>query len=125
MTRVMVSAGRWWAIVVALAGGLLLAAAIRYGILENEAQDLLCREGGGGGWCAVRSALGWSIHYQLFGLGSLFLALLAWLPRLSGAAFVALLLAGCGLFIYNTTFAAVGVVVALLAALQPPSSSAG
>lgn len=119
MTTIKLSmAGRWWAIVMAFAGGLLLAAAIRYGILENEVQELMCRQGSGGGWCSVRSAMGWSIHYQLFGLAGLFLGLAAWLPRLRRAALPALLLAGCGLFIYNATYAALAVVVALLAALQ-------
>lgn len=101
----------------AVAGGLLLAAAIRY-ILENEAQDLLCRQGGGSRWCPVRSALGWSIHYQLFGLAGLFLGMAGWLPRLRWAAFPGVLLAGCGLLVYNTTYAAVAMVVALLAALH-------
>lgn len=122
MTSVKVSmVGRWWAIVAAFAGGLLLAAAIRFGIFENAAQELMCRQGGVSGWCSVRSALGWSIHYQLVGLTGLFLALAGWFPGLRWAVFPALLLAGCGLFIYNATFAAVAAVVALLAALQTPS----
>lgn len=122
MTSIKVSmVGRWWAIVVAFAGGLLLAAAIRYGIFENEAQELMCRQGSMSAWCSVRSALGWSIHYQLVGLTGLFLALAGWLPGLRWAVFPALLLAGCGLFVYNATYAAVAVVVALLAALQTPS----
>lgn len=119
MTTVKLSmAGKWWAIAGVFASGLLLAVAIRYGMLENEAQDLMCRQGSGSSWCSVRSAVGWSIHYQLFGLAGLFLGIAGWMPRLRWAAFPGLLLAGCGLFIYNATYAAVAVVVALLAALQ-------
>lgn len=118
------SAGRWWAIAAALGSGLLLAALLRYGILENEAQDLMCRRGGVSGWCRVRATLGWSIHYQLFGLAGLALGVVAWLPGLRRAAFPALLLAAGGLVIYNATPAALALIIALLAALQPsPAAS--
>lgn len=99
-----------------------MAAAIRYGILENEAQDLRCREGISSFWCSVRSATGWAIHYQLFGLMGLFLGIAGCLPRLRWLAYPGLLLAGCGLLIYNATYAAVAVVIALLAALRPATT---
>ena len=123
MTSFKVSlAGKWMAIVAAVSGGLLLAAAIRYGILENETQEMMCRQGGNG-WCSLRASLGWSIYHQLFGLAGLFLGMAAWLPRMRWAAYPGLLLAGCGLFIYNATYAAVAVIVALLAVLRPVSST--
>jgi hypothetical protein len=102
-----------------LFAGLLLGAAFRYGILENQTQAMICNEQNGGGWCSLRPALGWSIYHQIFGFGGLFLAMAAWLPRLRPFAFPALLVGGCGLFVYNTTYAAVAVVVAILAALRP------
>jgi len=114
---------RWWPSVVWLAGGLLLAAALRYGILEDTAQDLLCRQGGGGVGCGLRSALGVSIHYRVFGLAGLALGLAGWWPKQRWAAFGGLLLSGCGLMLYNATFGAVAAVVSLLAALQPVSRS--
>jgi energy-converting hydrogenase Eha subunit G len=111
--------GKAWAISGALALGLLAAAAIRYGILENEAQARACQQTMGG-WCSVRAAVGWSIWMQLFGLGALGLAAAAWVPPLRRLALPALFLAGCGLFIYNATPAAVAAVLGLLAALQAP-----
>lgn len=102
-----------------MAGGLLLALALRYGLLENEVQARMCREGFASHWCAIRSALGWSIHYQLIGLTALALGVAGWLPGLRRAALPALLLAAGGLLLYNATFAAVALVVALLAALRP------
>src|SRR5512143_3703631 len=118
MKRVKVTAGRWWLISGAFSAGLLLAAALRYGILENEALDQVC-QGAANGWCTAQSVLGWSIHYQLFGLVGLFLGIAAWLPGARWLALPGLLLAGCGLLIYNTTYAAVAAIVALLAALRP------
>ncbi len=124
MNRIKVSrAGRWWLMGVAFAAGLLLAAALRYGILENDALDLTCLKETANGWCSIQSALGWSIHYQLFGLAGLFLGAAAWLPRLHGLAFPSLLVAGCGLLIYNTTYAAVAVIISLLAAMRPLSAA--
>ncbi len=110
---------QWWLIGAALVSGLLLATAMRFGVLANEAQDLMCRQGSGGAWCSVRSMLGLSIHYQLFGLMGLALGLAGWVPKLRGSAIAGLLLASCGLLLYNTTYAAVAVVLSLLAALQP------
>jgi len=124
MKHVKVSmAGRCWAIAGAFSAGLLLAVAIRYGVLENEAQDQMCRAGRSNGWCSMRAAVGWSIHYQVFGLTALFLGIAGWLPKLRWLAFPGLLLAGCGLLIYNTTYAAVGFIVALLAALHSSASA--
>jgi len=110
---------RWQPIVLWFGAGLLLAVALRYGLLEDSAQDLSCRRDGGGAVCALRSALGLSIHHQVIGLAGLFLGLAGWLPRLRWAAFGGLLLAGCGLMTFNTTYAAMATVISLLAALQP------
>jgi len=122
MKSVKVTAGRWWLIGIVFSGGLLLAAALRYGILENDALDQIC-QGAANGWCTAQSVLGWSIHYELFGLGGLVLGLVAWVPGARWLALPALLLGGCGLLIYNTTYAAVAAVVALLAALRPTASA--
>ena len=108
----------WWSIGLALGGGLLLASALRFGILEDRAQDLLCRQGGGGFWCLLRSGLGLSIHYQLFGLTALALGLISWLPKLRRLALAGLLLAACALMLYNVTYGALALVISLLAALQ-------
>ncbi len=114
--------GLWGGIAIAFTAGLLLALAVRYAILENAAQELMCREGGHSGWCAVRSWLGWSIYHQLLGLGALVLGVGAWLARSRWAALAGLLLAGCGLLLYNATWAGVAAIVALLAALRSSTS---
>ncbi|HEY0635213.1 MAG TPA: hypothetical protein VGE00_07525 [Gammaproteobacteria bacterium] len=111
--------GLWAAIAVSFAAGLLLALAVRYAILENAAQELMCREGGGSGWCTLRARLGWSIYHQLIGLSALGLATVAWLVRVRWVALSGLLLAGCGLLLYNATWAGVAAIIALLAALRP------
>lgn len=111
--------GRMGKIAAAVAAGLLLAAALRHGLLENAAHALRCREAPAAAGCTVREALGWLIYHQLIGLSGLALAAAAWLPPLRRLALPALLVAGCGLALYNTTYAAIAAIIALLAALQP------
>lgn len=101
----------------ALAAGLLLAATIRYHLLENDA--LQCQADAAGGWCRLRAVLGWTLYHQLIGLTGLALAIAAWLPALRRLALPGLLVAGCGLALYNTTYAAFATIIALLAAQQP------
>lgn len=102
---------------VALATGLLLSVSIRYQVLENDA--LQCQVDAAAGWCGLRATLGWMLYHQLIGLFGIALAIAAWLPALRRLALPGLLVAGCGLALYNTTYAAFATIIALLAAQQP------
>jgi hypothetical protein len=109
--------GLWW-LLIALGTGLLAGLLARYLILENVTQAHSCRLDAQQLICRLRSALGWSIHFQLFGLVALLTALLAWLPTLRWLAWPALLLSAGGLLLYNTTYAAIALIMALLVALR-------
>ncbi|HEY0721859.1 MAG TPA: hypothetical protein VGE50_11470 [Gammaproteobacteria bacterium] len=123
MTAFKLSArGLWAAIAISITTGLLVGMALRYAILENAAQELMCREGGSSGWCVVRPWLGWSIYHQLIGLSALVLGVGAWLVRPRWVALAGLLVAGSGLLLYNATWAGVAAIIALLAALHPVKS---
>lgn len=92
---------------------------LRYGVMESSSMALQCAGDAPAWWCAVRSGLGWMIHYQVLGWAALVLGLLAWIAKGRALAWLALVIALVGLVLYNTSLAAVGLVVALLRAVRP------
>lgn len=106
-----------WLVLVLLAG-LLAGLVLRYAILENVNQARICQGDPLQMMCRLRSTLGWSIYFQLFGWGALLLALPSWLTPLRAMVWPALMMSACGLLLYNTTYAAIALIVALLAALR-------
>lgn len=91
---------------------------LRYGVMESGVLTAQCAGAAPAWWCGGRSALGWLIHYQVFGWAALLLGLLAWTTAGRRFAWLALVLSLTGLVLYNATLAAVGLVAALLRAAR-------
>jgi hypothetical protein len=104
---------------------LLLLYAFRFGVMEVEPAMDPCLAIPPGPLCSARASLGAGIHFQVFGLAALALALLAWLPvdRLRrGLAATALFVALAALVLYNVRYGAPAAVLALLALVESPSA---
>lgn len=91
----------------------------RYAVVEPQEIGTFCRAAGAPVWCALRTGLIRVTEVGGLGLASLALGLIALFAR--GALARALVMAamasgGAGLILYNTTYAALGVLVALLRA---------
>lgn len=102
------------------AAGAALGYAVRYGFVEPSSFGAAC-EGGGPWWCGARTSLivmtqmngfGWlSLAFAVLALGAL--ALRATVAA-RALAFPAALLAGLGLYLYNTTMSAPAAILAVL-----------
>lgn len=97
---------------------------LRFGYFEIEPEADPCFLDPGGLACGIRAALGMSIHWQVFGLGSLGagvlgLALHGRLRRLVATA--ALLVSAAALVLYNACYGTPGAVIALLALAADPA----
>ena len=97
---------------------------LRFGYFEIEPAADPCFQDPGGLACSIRGALGMSIHWQIFGFGSLGLGVLGLalhgkLRRLCATA--ALLISAAALVLYNARYGAPGAVIALLALATDPA----
>lgn len=106
-----------------VAGLLVLAASCqagliaRYRIIEPDDIYALCLPEARPGWCAPRDALIFITYTFSFGLTAVAAGLLAWCLRgraALGCALFALLSGGIGLYLYQTGWSALGVLLALL-----------
>lgn len=101
----------------ALAVGCLLGWLGRYFLIEPTAIQSLCAAGTAPAWCAPRELLITVTFGGWWGRAAVASALLGWVVRRRAAAacaLVALFTGGLGLFLYDATWAASGVLAALL-----------
>lgn len=94
----------------------LVAYALRYRFIEPEALGAVCASHGPW-WCAPRTLLIVATQWNLFGILALAAALLAWLPKMrwrSELAHAALAISGAGIVLYNASYCAAALVLALL-----------
>lgn len=93
---------------------------LRYAVVEPEALGEACRIGGPW-WCPLRTALIVATEWGGLGIAGALAAVAAIFVRGRAAYFliaVAMVLGGAGLYLYNTTFAAAAVLIALLRAAR-------
>lgn len=103
--------------IVALLAGCALGWYGRYFVIEPEHLHALCSASGAGRLCAVRAALIDVTFRGSYGLTAVGAAVLAWMLRGRAAAVVAgvgLFAGGLGLHLYDTGWAAAGVLGILL-----------
>lgn len=89
----------------------------RYAWIEPEMYGTLCRSGEAPFWCPIRTGLIRITEVGGLGIASIVLALLGMLTGGRSARRVtlaAMATGGAGLILYNTTFAALGVLMAML-----------
>ncbi len=102
---------------IALLAGCLLGWLGRYFVIEPEHFHALCTASVPAAWCAARTGLIDITFRGTWGLAAVAAALLAWALRGRAAAVIAalgLLAGGLGLYLYDTAWAASGVLGILL-----------
>ncbi len=109
-----------------LIGWFVALYALRYGYFEISPEADPCLTDARSTACSVRATLGTTIHWQVFGLGSLIAACTALLLRGSPRRWLAttgLFVAAAALVLYNSRYGAPGAalsVVALVGSASPP-----
>ena len=101
-----------------LLGWLLALYALRYGYFEISPEEDPCLRAPQSGACAVRAALGTSIHWQVYGLVSVLAAALALLLRGTPRrwlALVGLFVGAAALVLYNSRYGAPGAALSVAA----------
>ena len=101
-----------------LIGWLLALYALRYGYFEISPEEDPCLRDAQSNACAVRAALGTTIHWQVFGLGSLCIATAALLLRGTPRRWLAtagLFVAAAALVLYNSRYGAPGAALSVVA----------
>jgi hypothetical protein len=92
----------------------LLAAGLRYGLIEREDLGLLCESGAGPWWCGLRTLVIRAFLADAFGLASVALAAVAAWRRSAVAAVAAVAIGTVGMVLYGFTWSGVGVLGAAL-----------
>lgn len=103
---------------VALIVWFLALYALRYGYFEISPEQDPCLRDVASGACALRSALGTTIHHQVFGLTGLFAAVLAMVLRGSlrhWLGTVGLFVSAAALVLYNSRYGAPGAALSVVA----------
>jgi hypothetical protein len=101
-----------------LLGWLLALYALRYGYFEISPEADPCLRDPQSGACAVRAALGTSIHWQIYGLFSVLAAALALLLRGTPRRWLALtglFVSAAALVLYNSRYGAPGAALSVAA----------
>jgi hypothetical protein len=99
---------------------------LRYRWVEPDFLGALCRSSEAAWWCPLRTALIVATETNALGITALsagIVALLATGRAALAASLAAAGIGGAGLFLYNTTLAAAGVLLAMLRSLRPGASS--
>lgn len=102
-------------VILALVAG-IVATRLRYDFIEPEALGAACQSATAW-WCAPRTALIVATQWNLFGILALAAAVAGLLPMLRAnvlLAHIALAIAGAGMVLYNASYCAVALVLALL-----------
>lgn len=100
----------------------------RYAWVEPEALGTLCRTADAPLWCYARTGLIRITEVGGLGLASIVLAVAGFVARRGwayGLTMAAMVAGGAGLILYNTTFAALGVLIAILRTSRLGRSNAG
>lgn len=107
-----------------------IAHVTRYQFVEPEVLGELCQADDAPLWCLARTALVVGTQWGVFGALAMALAGLSFVVSLRWAryaAWAAMVVGGAGLYLYNTNFAAIALVFALVRlarlGVQPPHQS--
>ena len=98
----------------------LVAATVRYGLIEREDLGLLCQASSPPWWCSVRLLIIQAFLHDVFGLASVALAALGAWRRSAAAAVLAVAIGTVGMVLYGFTWSGIGVLggALVLARLQ-------
>jgi len=109
-------------------GVMALAVLVRFQLIEPQAIGIACSAPGAPWWCLPREALVLPFHFGVPGVIALALAVVGfflegpWARRL---AWIATPVAAAGLILYNATWSAPAIVLALLTIVRgPPAATA-
>jgi hypothetical protein len=109
-------------------GVMALAVLVRFQLIEPQAIGIACSAPGAPWWCLPREALVLPFHFGVPGVIALALAVVGcflegpWARRL---AWIAMPVAAAGLILYNATWSAPAIVLALLTIVRgPPAATA-
>ncbi|MBI4183317.1 MAG: hypothetical protein HY521_04900 [Proteobacteria bacterium] len=94
---------------------------LRYHLVEPEAFGVRCQAAGAPWWCPLRTGLIRATEVNGLGIGSFVVALVSLVVRGRAATMLVALamgIGGAGLYLYNTSFAAAGVLIGLLRATR-------
>jgi len=108
--RLLKQAGRVIA-TIALAGivAYIVAATVRYGLIEREDLGLLCDTPAAPWWCSVRLLIIKAFLHDVFGLSSVLLAGAAAWRRSAAVAVLAVAIGTVGMVLYGFTWSGLGV----------------
>jgi hypothetical protein len=98
----------------------LVAATVRYGLIEREDLGLLCDTSAAPRWCSVRLLIIKAFLHDVFGLSSVVLAAAAAWLRSRSVAVLAVAIGTIGMVLYGFTWSGIGVLggALVLARLQ-------
>ena len=102
---------------VVFAAGCLAGWLGRYFVIEPAAMHAVCGGPAPAGWCAARDVFIHATFSRYYGIASVAAAVACWVLRGRAAAvfaMTALLAGGLGLFLYDASWSAAGVLIALL-----------
>lgn len=109
-------------------GVMALAVLVRFQLIEPQAIGIACSAPGAPWWCLPREALVLPFHFGVPGVIALALAVVGfflegpWARRL---AWIVMPVAAAGLILYNATWSAPAIVLALLTIVRgPPAATA-
>jgi hypothetical protein len=114
-------AGRVVAMIAAtVVAAYLVAATVRYGLIEREDLGLLCDTEAAPWWCSVRLLIIKAFLHDVFGLSSVVLAAAAAWRRSRAVAVLAVAIGTVGMVLYGFTWSGIGVLggALVLARLQ-------
>ncbi len=103
--------------IIALLAGCILGWAGRYAMIEPDHLRVLCAAASAPAWCAARELFIDVTFRGLYGPVAVAAAAVSWVTRgrcATFAAVIALFAGGLGLYLYDTSWAASGVLAALL-----------
>jgi hypothetical protein len=109
------------------AGVMVLAAVARFQLIEPQAIGVTCGAQGAPWWCLPREALVLPFHFGVPGAIAFVLAIVGffldgpWARRL---AWIVMPVAAAGLILYNATWSAGAIVLALLTVVRRPAPTA-
>jgi len=109
-------------------GVMALAVLVRFQLIEPQAIGIACSAPGAPWWCLPREALVLPFHFGVPGVIALALAVVAFLlegPWARRLAWIVMPVAAAGLILYNATWSAPAIVLALLTIVRgPPAATA-
>jgi len=109
-------------------GVMALAVLVRFQLIEPQAIGIACSAPGAAWWCLPREALVLPFHFGVPGVIALALAVVGFLlegPWARRLAWIVMPVAAAGLILYNATWSAPAIVLALLTIVRgPPAATA-